>query len=320
MIYAPPGSGYCQPEDEPEFFGGPNYSPTMEYPGTLRPGRTRENIPFEDLPIGDDDPDPVPWPHFQEIQFYHRWDAPHPHPKPVNEMIYDEGRWATPEEEAEMMRDARRGVRKMREMAEAEKKAFVVVDDEEDDDEEGGVVEEEAELVMRQTGVSDMLGKKVSKRADVEDAIDVISELGVEADTKEETVEEDEDDDADDFLLDLGLDEDDEDDDGDVPATGEEGEDGDFSIMDAMAGLMDALEGAGDEDEDGAVPGAGDAGDDDDIDLTLSLGVDDDEVMEDEEEEVVDDYSDSDIDIVDDPNDIDAFRDDEESYDDTDNY
>ena len=180
----------------------------MEYPGTLRPGRTRENISFQDLPIGDEDPDPVPWPHFQDLEFYHVWGAPHPHPKRVNEMIYEEGRWATAEEEAEMMRDARRGVRRMKEMQEAEKKAFVVVDD--DEEEEVMVVEED----MLMKGVQEMFSVQTDKKAspaperaraapvDVEgdDNID-FSELSFDEDEEDESddlVEED-------FLLDLGY-------------------------------------------------------------------------------------------------------------------
>ena len=84
MIYAPPGSGYRRPEDEESELPD-SYVPMMEYPGTMRPGRTPENMPFHDLPIADSDPDPVPWPHFQEIEWHHRWDPPHPHPIPMEE-------------------------------------------------------------------------------------------------------------------------------------------------------------------------------------------------------------------------------------------
>ena len=84
MIYAPPGSGYSRVEDEESELPD-SYIPMMEYPGTMRPGRTPENMPFHDLPIADSDPDPVPWPHFQEIEWHHRWDPPHPHPIPMEE-------------------------------------------------------------------------------------------------------------------------------------------------------------------------------------------------------------------------------------------
>ena len=66
-LVPPPGSGYAGPEYEIDELPD-SYEPMMEYPGTFRPGRTPENMPFHDLPIGDDDPDPVPWPHFQQIE------------------------------------------------------------------------------------------------------------------------------------------------------------------------------------------------------------------------------------------------------------
>lgn len=66
-LVPPPGSGYAGPEYEINELPD-SYEPMMEYPGTMRPGRTPENMPFHDLPIGDDDPDPVPWPHFQQIE------------------------------------------------------------------------------------------------------------------------------------------------------------------------------------------------------------------------------------------------------------
>jgi hypothetical protein len=200
--YPPPGSGYLGAEDEKCYLPD-TYEPTMEYPGTLRPGKTRENISFQDLPIGDDDPDPIPWPHFQEIDFYHVWPAPHPDPKPIDDMIAEFGRWATPEEEAEMMRDARRGARLMKEMQEAEKKAFVLVDD--DDDEPAEQVEDEGDAIVnglreqikgKQT-TSKPLGKK-QRGADTiiegeDEAID-FSELNFDENG----------DDEDDFLFDLG--------------------------------------------------------------------------------------------------------------------
>ena len=121
-LIPPPGSGYAGPEEEVDVMPS-SYEPMMEYPGTFRPGRTPENMPFHDLPIGDDDPDPVPWPHFQQIevchdskhliffflsylfslirfclfsnsiQWHHRWEPPHPHPIPMEEFIEQQGRW-----------------------------------------------------------------------------------------------------------------------------------------------------------------------------------------------------------------------------------
>jgi len=91
-LIPPPGSGYAGPEHEIDEMPD-SYEPMMEYPGTMRPGRTPENMPFHDLPIGDDDPDPVPWPHFQQIEWHHRWAPPHPHPIPMEEFIEQQGRW-----------------------------------------------------------------------------------------------------------------------------------------------------------------------------------------------------------------------------------
>ena len=71
-LVPPPGSGYAGPEYEINEMPD-SYEPMMEYPGTMRPGRTPENMPFHDLPIGDDDPDPVPWPHFQQIEVRLDW-------------------------------------------------------------------------------------------------------------------------------------------------------------------------------------------------------------------------------------------------------
>eukprot|EP00590_Aulacoseira_subarctica_P000599 CAMPEP_0172415248 /NCGR_PEP_ID=MMETSP1064-20121228/1704_1 /TAXON_ID=202472 /ORGANISM="Aulacoseira subarctica , Strain CCAP 1002/5" /LENGTH=365 /DNA_ID=CAMNT_0013152173 /DNA_START=36 /DNA_END=1133 /DNA_ORIENTATION=- len=204
--HPPPGSGYLGAADEKSYLPD-TYEPTMEYPGTLRPGRTRENISFQDLPIGDDDPDPVPWPHFQEIDFYHVWPAPHPNPKPINDIIAECGRWATPEEEAEMMRDARRGVRLMKEMQEAEKKAFVLVDDDDDDPLEQVEVMDavlDGDLqgqIQGKPAITKLLGKKQQGSDSIitgdDEAID-FSELNF--DDGEDAEDED-------FLLELGLDE-----------------------------------------------------------------------------------------------------------------
>lgn len=193
MIFAPPGSGYATPEDEKSPFPD-TYEPMMEYPGTMRPGRTPEDQPYHDLPIGDDDPDPVPWPHFQQIEWHHRWDPPHPHPIPMEEFIELQGRWATPEMEAAMRAGARRDIRERREQAEAEQKATVVVDDDEDD--YGRDVP-----VDLGDGVFGQLGSAA------EEAV-TASAVAPPAETEEmaEEIEEEIDEDLDDFLLDLGLD------------------------------------------------------------------------------------------------------------------
>ena len=85
-VFAPPGSGYVRSdeatdedaaESHPELTAADisaisprafpdTYEPMLEYPGTMRPGRTPENMPYHDLPgMNPEDNDPVPWPHFQ---------------------------------------------------------------------------------------------------------------------------------------------------------------------------------------------------------------------------------------------------------------
>jgi hypothetical protein len=135
MIYAPPGSGYATLEDEESELPS-TYEPMMAYPGTMRPGKTPENMPYQDLPIGDDDPDPVPWPHFQQIEWHHRWPPPHDHPIPMEQFIELQGRWATPEMEAAMRAGVRRGVRERRQMEEEEKLDTIITDDDDDDDDD----------------------------------------------------------------------------------------------------------------------------------------------------------------------------------------
>lgn len=194
MVYAPPGSGYYRPEDEAGALPQ-TYDPMMEYPGTMRPGRTKENQPYSSLPISDTDPDPVPWPHFQEIEWHHQWTPPHEHPIPMEDFIEMEGRWASAEVEAEMRVGARRGVRERRELEEIEKSSSnFILDDDDDDDEEG----DESRLDIGK-GVEMIIGSKSSN---------VEAKKG-KPPTKTSTTtappfSETEDDD--DFLLDLGLD------------------------------------------------------------------------------------------------------------------
>jgi hypothetical protein len=189
MIYAPPGSGYATPEDEQNLLPE-SYEPMMEYPGTMRPGRTPENQPFHDLPIGDDDPDPVPWPHFQQIEWHHRWEPPHPHPIPMEEFIEMHGRWATPEVEAEMRAGARRDVQQRKEQAENERKSTLIVDDEDDD-----ISDEDVNMELGD-GMFGQLGSP---------AEDAITAEAVSSENKNLDLTGEEDD-FDEFLLDLGLD------------------------------------------------------------------------------------------------------------------
>ena len=195
MIYAPPGSGYAQPEDEKSDLPD-TYEPMMEYPGTMRPGRTLENMPFCDLPIGDDDPTPVPWPHFQELEWHHQWDPPHKAPIEMEQFIEMNGRWATPEMEAAMRAGVRRDVRERQEQADQDRRDMVITDDDEDD-------EGSDEPVSLGDGMFGKLGS-ADDEALTREAVRPREE-GEEED-EEEDDEGTEDDDLDNFLLDLGLD------------------------------------------------------------------------------------------------------------------
>jgi hypothetical protein len=251
FLRAPPGSGYVSDEDEQSFFPD-TYEPMMEYPGTMRPGRTPENQPFSSLPIQESDPDPVPWPHFQEIEWHHNWGSPHEHPIPMEDFIEMEGRWASAEMEAEIRAGARRGVRERREMEESQSAASFIVDDDDEDDEE-----DEIKLDLGE-GVDAFIGtdKKKAKAPVVED--------------------EDEDDDRDDFLLDLGLDGSDDisldEEEDDVEEEEEEepafvSRDGTKDILEAMQSMIDT--------DDSEIDESGDSDIDlnfDDLDLEFGDG------------------------------------------------
>lgn len=174
----------------------------------MRPGRTPENMPFQDLPIGDADPDPVPWPHFQQIEWHHRWDPPHEHPIPMEEFIEMNGRWATAEMEAAMRAGIRRGVRERRQEEETDKRNVIITDD--DDDELGGMSINEDPISLGD-GVFGQLGSDADRAATAA-AVDPANQ----GKAVEEEEEDDTEDGLDDFLLDLGLDAepDDDDDDG----------------------------------------------------------------------------------------------------------
>lgn len=279
-LQAPPGSGYIKEEEESYY--PDSYDPMMEYPGTMRPGRTKENQPFSSLPIQESDPDPVPWPHFQEIEWHHNWGSPHEHPIPMEEFIDMHGRWATAEMEAEMRAGARRGVRERRELEEAQKAASFILDDDEEDDEE-----EDAPKLDLGEGVDALMDAGAAVAAPEKDA---------EASALDEEEEDDDDDDADEdsFLLDLGLDGvdaeddvsddadddgDDDDDDGQEPAfaTSDDGTEG---ILEAMQTMIDA--------EDGSATAEVSSDDDAEIDINfddLGLSFEDDADDEEAEEE-----------------------------------
>ena len=273
MIYAPPGSGYARPEDETSELPD-SYDPMMEYPGTMRPGRTPENMPFHDLPIADTDPDPVPWPHFQQIEWHHRWDPPHPHPTPMEEFIEQQGRWATPELEATMRAGNRRDARRRREMEDETKRENLIMDDEDDDPD---VPQDLGE------GMFGRLGSAADKAV-------TVAATSPRAQVDDTTGEDDDDDPSlGDFLLDLGLDsfDDDEDDSDEVE------DDTRPAMRKAPApmpktqqtGLEDVVIGGDDEDE-----GAEDATTS--SDMTASIDVDEDDDLDlgiDDEDDLSDD-------------------------------
>jgi len=207
MVYAPTGSGYASLEDEESELPD-TYEPMMQYPGTMRPGKTPENSPYHDLPfLGDNDPEPVPWPHFQQIEWYHKWAPPHPHPIPMEQFIDMQGRWATPEMEAAMRAGARRSVRAQKEEEEQETEKYVVVDDEDDDeeDEDTSVPIELGDGMFGQLGSSaDQAIVAAAVAPQTAEPVTTEGKKKEEEDTLDEATSDE--DDLDDFLLDLGLD------------------------------------------------------------------------------------------------------------------
>lgn len=288
-LFAPPGSGYATPEDE-ELKLPSSYEPMMEYPGTMRPGRTPENMPFHDLPIADTDPDPVPWPHFQQIEWHHRWDPPHPHPIPMELFIEQNDRWASAEDEAAMRAGARRDVRERRELAEQERKTTLIIDDDDEDEDEIQDLDIPVELGE---GMYGALGSG-SEEAITAAAVSKEQVEEPEVDTQEE-------DDFDDFLLDLGLDADVTDglllgDDTDVAAAvGDDKKTDDKG--DSTANLLDAMTSMLDSKDDGG----------EDIDLDLDLGL-----MDDPDEGTVDIKMDTDDKEENDASAVAALSDDED--------
>lgn len=298
-LVPPPGSGYAGPEYEIDEMPD-SYEPMMEYPGTMRPGRTPENMPFHDLPIGDDDPDPVPWPHFQQIEWHHRWAPPHPHPIPMEEFIEQQGRWATPEMEAEMRAGSRRASRTRREMEEEQKRDTLIMDDDDDDEADlaNELPQELGEGMFGQLGSTD----------DAKIIADAVSPDRMNEEASEGSTEEGEDDDVDagldDFLLDLGLDSlGDEDDDDDTSI--DEDEDDVRPVAKATTksiGLEDVvITEDGDEDdiseEESVNPDVTASIDVDDDDDDLELGLDDDDDLDDSMEVPLEDFGDDDNDM-----------------------
>jgi len=270
-LRAPPNSGYFSDADEVSALPD-TYEPMWEYPGTMRPGRTPENIPFQDLPIGDADPDPVPWPHFQEIDWHHRWDPPHLNPMPMEKFIDLHGRWATPELEAAMRAGARRGVRERREAEEAERRGTIITDDDEEDDE----MQIDEEPVELGDGIFGQLGSAADQAATAaavdpkNQDNDQVSKVGLFDDSQEDTGDDGS---LDDFLLDLGLDTELDEDLDDNEA--QEDDDDASSTPVAQAKSLRELESDDEDDDDKVDQGvkAIQVDDDDDLDFV----VDDDE-------------------------------------------
>jgi len=266
FIIAPPGSGYARPEDDMYKSELPDtYEPMMAFPGTMRPGKTPENMPFQDLPIGDDDPDPVPWPHFQQIEWHHRWsEPPHEHPGTMENFIEAQGRWATPEQEAAMRAGARRDFRERQEQVEAEKRENIITDDDDDDEDDGVDYEEKEEPVALGDGIFGKLGSDADRAATAAAVSPEAKGATKEADVQETSV----DDGLDDFLLDLGLDaelgEDESTDSADDDDDDEDAEDGPVNVgNDGVTATIDV------EDDDDALSSLG-LDDEDDMDGDVS--------------------------------------------------
>jgi hypothetical protein len=231
-IYAPPGSGYATPDDETSELPD-SYEPMMQFPGTMRPGKTPENLPFQDLPIGDNDPnDPVPWPHFQQIEWHHRWAPPHEHPIPMEDFIEMQGRWATPEEEALMQSRMRNNVRSRRELAEAGTRDTIITDDDDDEFDQDGPV-------SLGDGIFGQLGSTADQAL-----TKIATGPGGKGLNAEDDMTESFDEGLDDFLLGLGLDLDlDDDDSGLAPPRAESPNAKDLSIVrDDIVNLDDEID------------------------------------------------------------------------------
>jgi hypothetical protein len=249
-MFPPPGSGYASSSDDyKEIYKTEmpaTYEPMMAFPGTMRPGKTPENMPFQDLPIGDDDPDPVPWPHFQQIEWHHRWSQPpHEHPGTMEDFIDTLGRWATPQQEAAMRAGVRRDLRQRQEVADNERRDTIITDDDdEDEDEFDDDFEDKDEPVALGDGIFGKLGSDADRAATAA-AVSPDATRATTDPVSSRTLTEDDstdiddlfaDDDLDDFLLDLGLDAELDD---DVTVPGNVGDDDDVLPTVGAGGVMD---------------------------------------------------------------------------------
>ncbi|GMI12890.1 hypothetical protein TrVE_jg13553 [Triparma verrucosa] len=200
-VHPPKGSPYYQPEDEPNPLPS-GYAPLLEYPGTMRPSKVRENSPFEDLPLKQSLEEAqdeetvtlpstevenggcgvnVPWPHFQDIPYHVTWGSANESEPPIEEFIEEQGRWLTAEEEEELTRHTRSAAPKSQEA--------VVIDDDDDDEEEGSNFEDDFD-------VSSKLDE--AKDADDEDATNDVDDDDDEDDDEDLDDNDDDDDDTDD--------------------------------------------------------------------------------------------------------------------------
>eukprot|EP00548_Thalassiothrix_antarctica_P013999 CAMPEP_0194166944 /NCGR_PEP_ID=MMETSP0154-20130528/2411_1 /TAXON_ID=1049557 /ORGANISM="Thalassiothrix antarctica, Strain L6-D1" /LENGTH=415 /DNA_ID=CAMNT_0038877759 /DNA_START=64 /DNA_END=1311 /DNA_ORIENTATION=+ len=258
----PEGSPWLRPEDA-ESEMPDTYEPMMEYPGTMRPGRTPENMPYHDLPLDIDSPDPIPWPHLQQIEWHHRWPPPHPHPIPMEVFIEMQGRWATEEDEADMRANTRRDIRERRDLEAQERKPTLIIDDDDEDDD----AEIDPNLpVELGDGVFGSLGSRPVEIMDDVVIIDDDDDDDDEVTTLEKKSEDDDDDgldDLDDFLLDLGLDSSPAKDLNNVDTTSSSAppDDGTSKLLDAMMSIN------AEEDDDEEEDDDDDDDDDDDLDL-----------------------------------------------------
>jgi hypothetical protein len=376
MVYAPPGSGYVRfysdgdidPTNESsELYDQPTsshaeltsrdvsqisprelphtYEPMLEYPGTMRPGRTPENMPYHDLPYLDvNTPNPVPWPHFQEIEWHHRWDPPHEQALEMEEFIDLHGRWASVEDEAEMRMGMRRGVRERRELEEGgatpaplsvstttgggeQQGQMVIMDDDDYDDDDdtidrndvGGPMANIGNLGLGD-GVKDLLQNARDAAAAAAAAASSTSSSSSlqDDDDDDDYVDSVLDDDDDDFLLDLGLEggaDDDGDDDDDILLLDDDETPAKMtkkgaSLSTSKTTTVMTMDEEENDDDDEII----DELLDEDLDLGFELGFDDDEELEidvdnDEDDEVDDDadLDDFDDDDVDDDPSLDDF-------------
>jgi hypothetical protein len=256
----------------------------MAYPGTMRPGKTPENMPFQDLPIGDEYPDdPVPWPHFQQIEFHHIYPPPHPHPGTMESFIEMQGRWATPEEEAAMRAGTRRGVRQLQQQQKQQQGSSggAIITDDADDDEEFSLLDtddfmEKEEPLALGEGIFGRLGSDADRAATAATVSpsSLARQPAEEMESgirKQQQVDEEDDGLLDDFLLDLGLDADDD----EEEALDDDIDDDGIEKASGSGGVTASIHVEEDEDDDLATLGLDEEEDDLDDDGVSTVPLDD---------------------------------------------